>query len=71
MRLLFDQNLSRFLVGMFSVEYPESRHVTDADSTRRRMKRSGPTRAARFVIVSKDHDFRQLAFLHGPPPRAI
>ena len=29
MRLLFDQNLSRFLVGMFSVEYPESRHVTD------------------------------------------
>ena len=21
-----------------------------------------------FVIVSKDSDFRQLAFLHGPPP---
>lgn len=24
-----------------------------------------------FVIVSKDADFRQLAFLHGPPPKAI
>jgi predicted nuclease of predicted toxin-antitoxin system len=24
-----------------------------------------------FVIVSKDSDFRQLAFLHGPPPKAI
>ena len=24
-----------------------------------------------FVIVSKDSDFRQLAFMHGPPPKAI
>ncbi len=24
-----------------------------------------------FVIVSKDSDFRQLAFLHGPPPKAV
>ena len=23
------------------------------------------------VIVSKDSDFRRLAFLHGPPPKAI
>jgi len=23
------------------------------------------------VIVSKDSDFRQLAFLHGPPPKVI
>lgn len=22
-----------------------------------------------YVIVSKDSDFRQLAFLHSPPPR--
>jgi predicted nuclease of predicted toxin-antitoxin system len=28
-RLLFDQNLSRHLVGMFAIEYPDSRHVTD------------------------------------------
>ncbi len=24
-----------------------------------------------FVIVSNDDDFRQLAFLHGPPPKVI
>ena len=29
MRLLFDQNLSRHLVDMFSLEYPDSRHVTE------------------------------------------
>ena len=23
------------------------------------------------MIVSKDSDFRRLAFLHGPPPKAI
>ena len=23
------------------------------------------------MIVSKDSDFRQLAFLHGPPPKVI
>ena len=24
-----------------------------------------------FVVVSKDADFRQLAFLHGPPPKVV
>ena len=24
-----------------------------------------------FMIVSKDSDFRQLAFLNGPPPKAV
>lgn len=24
-----------------------------------------------LVIVSKDFDFHQLAFLHGPPPKAV
>ena len=24
-----------------------------------------------FAAVSKDPDFRQLAFLHGPPPKVI
>ena len=31
MRLLFDQNLSRRLVAMLSVEFPDSKHVTDAE----------------------------------------
>lgn len=29
MKFLFDQNLSRRLVGMFSVERPDSKHVTE------------------------------------------
>ena len=72
MRLLFDQNLSRHLVGMFSVEYPQSRHVTDVGldtSTDAEIWAYGGEHE--FVIVSKDSDFRQLAFLHGPPPKAI
>jgi predicted nuclease of predicted toxin-antitoxin system len=24
-----------------------------------------------MMILSKDNDFRQLSFLHGPPPKAI
>jgi len=69
-RFLFDQNLSRHLVGMFSVEYPDSRHVTevglDAATDAEIWAYAGEHG---FVIVSKDSDFRQLAFLHGPPPR--
>ncbi len=72
MKLLFDQNLSRTLVHRLAMEYPASRHVielaldtaTDADI----WKYAGDHG---FVIASKDSDFRQLAFLHGPPPKAI
>ena len=72
MRLLFDQNLSRRLVGMFSVEFADSRHVTefglDTAPDREIWDYAG---AHGLVIVSKDSDFRQLAFLLGPPPKAI
>jgi predicted nuclease of predicted toxin-antitoxin system len=71
-RLLFDQNLSRHLVGMFAIEYPDSRHVTDLGLD---MATDAEIWAYAgehgLVIVSKDSDFRQLAFLHGPPPKAI
>ena len=39
---------------------------------RRPMSRSGGTRRKKgLVIVSKDPDFRQLAFLNGPPPKVV
>jgi predicted nuclease of predicted toxin-antitoxin system len=70
--LLFDQNLSRRLVGMFTVEYPESKHVTEVGlDTATDAEIWSYAREHDFVIVSKDSDFRQLAFLHGPPPKAI
>jgi predicted nuclease of predicted toxin-antitoxin system len=71
-RLLFDQNLSRHLVGMFSLEYPDSRHVTEVGlDTATDAEIWAHAGDHGFVIVSKDSDFRQLAFLHGPPPKAI
>jgi predicted nuclease of predicted toxin-antitoxin system len=57
---------------MFAVEFPDSRHVTELGldtATDREIWDHAAERG--FVIVSKDSDFRQLAFLLGPPPKAI
>jgi predicted nuclease of predicted toxin-antitoxin system len=71
-RPLLDQNLSRHLVGMVSIEYPDSRHVTDVGlDTATDADIWTYAGEHGLVIVSKDSDFRQLAFLHGPPPKAI
>lgn len=72
MRLLFDQNVSRHLVGRLAAEYPESLHVgsigLDAADDRAIWDYA---REHDLIIVSKDSDFRQLAFVLGPPPKAI
>ena len=72
MRLLFDQNLSRHLVGHLRDAFPESEHVTalglDAATDLQIWEHA---RAHGRVIVSKDSDFRQLAFLHGAPPKVV
>jgi len=71
-RLLFDQNLSRHLVRQLADEFPDSRHVTevglDVSADNEIWAYAGEHG---FVIVSKDSDFRQLAFLNGPPPKAV
>jgi predicted nuclease of predicted toxin-antitoxin system len=71
-KLLFDQNLSRHLVGQLRDVFPESEHVTslglDAAADQEIWTYAGEHG---HVVVSKDSDFRQLAFLHGPPPKAI
>lgn len=72
MKLLFDQNLSHRLVGALEDLYPGSAHVRalrldsadDSDVW-------AYARAHGFAVVSKDSDFHQLAFLHGPPPKAV
>ena len=72
MRLLFDQNLSRLLVGRFAEDFPESVHVTDVGLDRATDRAVWDfARALGYVIVSKDADFRQLAFLFGPPPKVV
>lgn len=72
MRLLFDQNLSRHLVRDVAIEYPDSRHVTDVGlETATDAEIWTWAGEHDHLIVSKDSDFRQLAFLHGPPPKVI
>ncbi len=66
MKLLFDQNLSRHLVEDMRDAFPESEHVsalgldsaTDEEIWEYARKHG-------HLIVSKDSDFRQLAFLQG------
>jgi len=71
-KLLFDQNLSRHLVRQLAAEFPESRHVTDAElDTATDGEIWSYAGEHGFLIVSKDSDFRQLAFLNGPPPKAV
>lgn len=72
MKLLLDQNMSRHLVRLLGVEYPDSIHVgaaglAEADDYAI-WQHAG---AHGYVLVSKDNDFRQLAFLHGPPPKVV
>lgn len=72
MKLLFDENLSHRLIDLLADEFPYSSHPE-------RLGMRGATDAALweyarrydFVIVSKDNDFRQRVFLHGPLPKVI
>jgi predicted nuclease of predicted toxin-antitoxin system len=71
-RLLFDQNLSRALIGALRDVLPDSHHVTDFGlDTATDQEIWEYARDHDFVITSKDSDFRQLAFLHGPPPKVV
>ena len=72
MKLLFDQNLSRYLVTEFQSDFPGSRHVTP-------LGLAGASdediwnfaRLEGYAIVSKDADFHHLSFRYGAPPKAI
>ena len=72
MKLRFDQNLSRRLVALVGSAFPGSRHVIDYGLDAATDREIWDHAAAHgYAIVSKDADFRQLAFLHGPPSKAI
>lgn len=71
-KLLFDENLSPKLVHLLATEFPDSSHVEllqlrgSTDTTLWELaKRQG------YILVSKDNDFRQRAFLLGSPPKVI
>ena len=72
MRLPLDQNLSRHLVRQLTVEFPGSEHVTGVGlDTATDVEIWEYAADQGLVIVSKDSDCRQLAFLNGPPPKFV
>jgi predicted nuclease of predicted toxin-antitoxin system len=71
-KLLFDQNLSRFLVDQLEHVYPGSTHVARiglGTATDREVWQYAGDHG--LTIVSKDSDFSQLAFVHGAPPKVV
>lgn len=72
MKLLVDENISSKLVKFLVDDYPKSSHIdflqmqgtTDTNIWEYAKKED-------YIIVSKDNDFRQRAFLLGPPPKVI
>ena len=72
MKLLFDQNLARSLVGRLADLFPDSLHVASIDMAQAddasvwNFAREGG-----FVLVSKDSDFQQRSLLLGAPPKVV
>ena len=72
MKLLLDENLSRRLVPFLQQAYPDSSHVvllglescTDQEIWQY-------ARANKYVIVTRDADFEELAIVSGAPPAVI
>jgi predicted nuclease of predicted toxin-antitoxin system len=71
-KLLFDENLSRKLVGRLAELCPESTHVVEVDLLKSPDREIWEFAKARgFVIVSTDSDFYELATTIGPPPKVV
>lgn len=72
MKLLFDANISHKIVPLVETRFPGSQHIRDLGLERAGDRAVWDLAVANdFVIVSKDEDFHQLAFLEGPPPKVV
>jgi len=71
-KLLFDQNLAPRLVALLKDLYPDSLHVREVGLQAAADEEIwDAARKEGCVVVSKDADFRQKAFLRGHPPKVI
>jgi predicted nuclease of predicted toxin-antitoxin system len=71
-KLLFDENLSHYLVGRLEVLFPHSVHVRDVGLERADDRAIWAYAMAHdHAIVSKDEDFAERALLEGPPPKVV
>ena len=72
MKLLFDENLSVRLVALLQADHPGSAHVEQLlGRGHSDLEVCEYARSNGFAIMSKDNDFRQRAFLLGPPPKVV
>lgn len=72
MRLLFDQNLSRYLKRRLVDLYPDSLHVQDIGlESNPDLIVWGHAASQDLVIVTKDADFVELSLRLGHPPKVI
>ncbi len=72
MRLLLDHNLSHKMAKRLATTFPGTTHVRDlglAQATDQAIWEFA--RREDLIIVTKDDDFRQIAFLRGHPPKVI
>jgi predicted nuclease of predicted toxin-antitoxin system len=71
-KLLLAENLSPRLAELLAEEFPASTHPTrlgirgTSDQSLWEFAKSH-----RYIITSKDSDFRQRVFLYGPPPKVF
>lgn len=72
MKLLFDQNLSHWLVDALRDLFPGSTHVREHGLERADDRTVWQfARDQNLVLVSKDADFPQYSLLYGYPPKVI
>lgn len=72
MKLLFDQNLPRRIVGQLADLFPDSQHVFEAGletaDDREIWDYAGKHE---FTIATKDSDFNTLSQMFGFPPKVL
>lgn len=72
MKLLFNENLSYRLVGLFADIFPDSLHVRDIGLVGAEDPAIWKWAAAHdTMLVSKDADFYDRSILYGAPPKVI
>lgn len=72
MKLLFDQNLPWRLVNTVSHKFQGSGHVVSLGLSKASDQELWAYALENdFCICTKDDDFHQLSFLHGPPPKVV
>jgi predicted nuclease of predicted toxin-antitoxin system len=71
-KLLFDANLSPRLETRLQDLFPDSTHVFSCgDIAEDDALIWDFAKSAGLVIVSKDHDFQQMSYLYGAPPKVV